>query len=37
MSPRAGRRLLYYRVGMYAGLALVALAIMGELLGWWAW
>jgi hypothetical protein len=36
MSPRAGRRLLYYRVGMYAGLALVALAIVGEWLGWWA-
>jgi hypothetical protein len=36
MSPRTGRRLLYYQVGMYAGLALVALAIVGEWLGWWA-
>ena len=32
---RPSRRLLYYRLGMLAGAALVIVAALGEWLGWW--
>lgn len=34
-AVRRSRRLLYYRWGMIAGLALMLLAALGEGLGWW--